>query len=293
MRRCIVGALAAALGLSLTLNAFAAPGQKARLIGAFTWHGEGERFGGFSGLELSDDGQTLYAISDRGSYVTARVKRKDGRITGVIADPIAPLRDYKGTLIGGGGDAEGLAIAPDGRWFVSLEAFHRVVAYSNFDKATWVPIDEDFPRLQHNSGLESLAIDTAGRLYAIPERSGELTRGFPVYRFDGSSWSIPFTLPRTGGFLPVGADFGPKGRLYLLEREFSGFGFRSRVRRFTLNDDKVTNTETLLETPTWKHDNLEGIAVWQDRRGIRLTMISDDNFLSFQRTELVEYIVTD
>lgn len=293
MRRRIVGALAGALGLLSAPNAFADPGRHARLTGSYVWQGEGERFGGFSGLEVSDDGQTLYAISDRGSYVTARLERTDGRITGIVADPIAALRDYDGTLIDGGGDAEGLAIAPDGRWYVSLEAFHRVVAYSNFDKATWVPIDEDFPRLQHNAGLESLAVDTAGRVYAIPERSGQLTRDFPVYRFDGSAWSIPFTIPRSGGFLPVGADFGPEGRLYLLEREFSGFGFRSRVRRFTLGGDRITETETLLETATWKHDNLEGIAVWQDAQGIRLTMISDDNFKSFQRTELVEYIVTD
>lgn len=40
------------------------------------------------------------------------------------------------------------------------------------------------------------------------------------------------------------------------------------------------------------HDNLEGISVWQDPDGrIRLTMISDDNFMVFQRTEIVEYAV--
>ncbi|WP_417603839.1 esterase-like activity of phytase family protein [Primorskyibacter flagellatus] len=293
MRRRIVGTLAVALGLSSTLNAFADVDQNARLVGSFIWQGEGKRFGGFSGLEVSDDGQTLYAISDRGSYVTARLERTDGQITGIASNRVVALRDYDGTLIGGGGDAEGLAIDADGRWYVSLEAFHRVVAYPSFDKATWVPIAEEFPSLQDNAGLEALAIDAAGRVYAIPERSGQLTRDFPVYRFDGSAWSIPFTIPRSGGFLPVGADFGPEGRLYLLEREFSGFGFRSRVRRFTLDSDRITETETLLETTPWKHDNLEGIAVWQDAQGIRLTMISDDNFKFFQRTELVEYIVID
>ena len=36
-----------------------------------------------------------------------------------------------------------------------------------------------------------------------------------------------------------------------------------------------------------------GIAVWEDGQGIRITMISDDNFLFLQRTELVEYRIRD
>ena len=92
----------------------------------------------------------------------------------------------------------------------------------------------------------------------------------------------------------MGADVGPDGRLYLLERNFRGLlGFRSRVRRFGLGPDGITSTEELLSTGTLQYDNLEGISVWDDGLGIRLTMISDDNFLPVQRTELVEYRVTD
>ena len=47
--------------------------------------------------------------------------------------------------------------------------------------------------------------------------------------------------------------------------------------------------EILLTTRPLQYDNLEGISVWDDGQGIRLTMISDDNFLIVQRTELVEY----
>jgi hypothetical protein len=48
----------------------------------------------------------------------------------------------------------------------------------------------------------------------------------------------------------------------------------------------------LLETATGTYDNLEGLAVWRDDAGaIRLTMISDDNFKSFQVTQFVEYRV--
>ena len=49
----------------------------------------------------------------------------------------------------------------------------------------------------------------------------------------------------------------------------------------------------LLESRPLQYDNLEGISVWQDAQGIRLTLISDDNFGLLQRTELVEYRVTE
>ena len=40
------------------------------------------------------------------------------------------------------------------------------------------------------------------------------------------------------------------------------------------------------------HGNLEGLAVWQDPAGqIRLTMVSDDNYLPFMRGQIVEYVL--
>jgi len=93
----------------------------------------------------------------------------------------------------------------------------------------------------------------------------------------------------------VAADFGPDGRLYVLERQFRGLmGFASRVRRFRLGMDRLLAEETLLETAVGLHDNLEGLSVWRDAGGaLRLTMIADDNFSFFQRTEIVEYRVAD
>ena len=118
---------------------------------------------------------------------------------------------------------------------------------------------------------------------------------FPVYRFRNGVWDQPFILPRRGYFLAVAADIGPDGRFYLLERQFFGLlGFGSRVRRFTMSPDGLSKEETLLQTTPGQHDNLEGLSVWRDASGtLRLTMISDDNFLFLQRTEIVEYRVPD
>ena len=109
-----------------------------------------------------------------------------------------------------------------------------------------------------------------------------------------TGWSVPFTIPRIGSFLPVGADFGPDGRFYVLERAIWVFGFRSRVRSWQIEHGRPTRAKTVLLTYSGKHDNLEGLSVWRDDQGdIRLTMISDDNFKFFQRTELVEYVLKD
>ena len=58
-----------------------------------------------------------------------------------------------------------------------------------------------------------------------------------------------------------------------------------------MDGDSVGPPEHILTTSLLQFDNLEGIAVWADGQGIRITMISDDNFLFVQRTELVEYRV--
>ncbi len=117
---------------------------------------------------------------------------------------------------------------------------------------------------------------------------------YPVWRYRDGEWTTAFTIAGQGPWAPVGADVGPDGRLYLLERDFKGLlGFATRVRRFDMTDGGVSGGETLLETRLGQYDNLEGLTVWDDGQGIRLTMISDDNFLFVQRTELVEYRVRD
>ena len=150
---------------------------------------------------------------------------------------------------------------------------------------------KDRSNLQGNSSLEALAIGPDGALYTIPERSGRMTRPFPVYRFKDGKWDIPFAIPRRDEHLVSGADIGPDGRLYVLERQFTGLGFKTRVRRFELDG---THETTVLDTANATHDNLEGISVWRDAAGqLRITMISDDNFKFFQQTQIVEYQIDD
>ncbi|MGR3291753.1 MAG: esterase-like activity of phytase family protein [Paracoccaceae bacterium] len=299
MRRRFTVALITAVALAAALGSFAQSTDGVTLIGSYRWKSDLPGFGGFSGLKVTADGQGFTIVSDGGIVGTGRFERSEtsGDITGILGYVSGPLKTSKGEPTHGfTDDAEGLAIRPDGSLLVSFEGFHRIMVYKTVDaKAVWHKHNDAFKNLQNNSGLEALALDANGVLYTLPERSGMLTRPFPVYRFKDNEWDQPFGIPRRPPFLPVGADFGPDGKFYLLERHFSGiFGFQTRVRRFEFSDTRVTGEETLLETSPGVHDNLEGISVWRDAEGeLRITMISDDNFRAFQRTEFVEYRVTE
>jgi hypothetical protein len=300
MRRRPVLALGAAGALAaLVLVAAAgdpAPGQ-AVWLGTHDWTMNNDRFGGMSAIEIDPDGFGFVAVSDRGSILAGTLQRDAaGRITGVTAGALGALRGRDDGALGDGRtDSEGLAIAPDGTIYISFEIAPRLLRYHRLHgPAEILPIPRDFSRMPFNSALEALAIAPDGALYTMPEESLRNDGAFTVYRFRNGAWDQPFLLPPDGPFLPVGADFGPDGRFYLLERKLGILGFSSRVRRFVLTGDSIDAGETLLQTEPGAHGNLEGIGVWRDAEGrLRLTMIADNNFKSFMATQIVEYAVRD
>lgn len=291
---------AAAFLAALLLAALPAGADGPRLVleSELDWRDSWEHFGGWSGFKLGPDGRSFVAVSDRGSFVEGALERKpDGSLARATIT-------RRGRLHGIGGarlrdeetDAEGLAIDARGRAYVSFERFHRVRRYADLaGPAVRVPSHPDFRRFQTNSGLETLAFDSGGTLYAIPERSGALDRPFPVYRLMGDRWDKSWTIRRDGPFLPVDADFGPDGRFYLLERDFTWLGgFATRVRRFDVGPDGFTDEVTLLRTPFGELDNMESLAAWRDDEGrIRITLLSDDNFFPLQKTMFAEYVLDD
>ncbi|KIC09487.1 ABC-type cobalamin/Fe3+-siderophores transport system, ATPase component [Leisingera sp. ANG-M1] len=291
----LILALAAAGCLAAAAYAANRPGAaagEARFLGSFTWKLNQPWFGGFSALKLSNDGNAMTVLSDRATLVTTAIQRKQGLISGITTQQAHGLRASTGkTLRGFAGDSEGLAVAKDGSRYISFEGAARVARYLHPGApAKVLPRPKAFRKLPPNKSLETLAIDRRGRLYTLPERALDSQGQIPVWRWNGDRWSRPFSLPPQGGFLPVDADFGPDGRLYLLERDFTLFGFRSRLRRWDITAAGPANEAVLLQTRAGTHDNLEGLSVWRTRNGeLRATMVSDDNFLPLQRTELVEY----
>ncbi|MDQ2066503.1 esterase-like activity of phytase family protein [Xinfangfangia sp. CPCC 101601] len=272
--------------------------QPADFLQAFRWSSADALLGGLSGFDLAADGSGFVVLSDHGVMAEGQILRDaEGMITGIETAPMQVLRDENGApLQRGSNDSEGIARDAKGRIYISFEGPARVRSYESLGaKARNLPSPEAFGAMQKNSALEALAIDHRGWLYTMPERSGALDRPFPVFVFDGAEWSQPFDIPREGDFLPVSADFGPDGRLYLLERAFRGVrGFASRVRVFDIGAQGAGPGETVLQTEVGTHDNLEGLAIWRDAQGrIRLTMVSDNNFYFFLRQEVVEYVLPE
>jgi len=279
------------MGALWFLPAMAAPAL--RLDASINMHMNDPRFGGFSSLEVAADGLSFMATSDRGALLRGDIVRENGRMTGVANLRLMDLLDSKGVpLTSYHTDAEGLAINDAGEIFISFEANHRVMMQGSSEAVpTFMPKHPDFGGLISNSGLEALAVTADGSLLAIPERSGDVNRPFPVYRFSDGVWTKDWSIPRVGDFLVTGADVFA-GQLYVLERDFAGIlGFSSRVRRFEIGGE---SGEVLLETNVGRFDNMEGIALWQPAgKAVRVMLIADDNFFFFQRNQLVELVLEE
>ena len=287
--------IAAVLAFLTPLAAFAGG---AEVAGSHVIDLPDPQVGGLSGMDLSPDGQKFYLLSDRAVLFAGRFARDDkGVVTGLAIESATPLRGTDGAALAGDRvDAEGLAVTADGRIFASFELAHRVDAYSADGRlmgTLGAPVGmEDYER---NSGLEALAVAREGTLYTLAEGA---TRGWgerPVFRLRNGQWLVAFHIPRVDYFRPVGADFGPDGRLYVLERDFWGLvGFRSRLRRIAFDDGGVTADELLWETRLGDHSNLEGVAIWQDTSGrLRATLVADNNFTAFVRSEIVDLVLPD
>jgi len=247
-------------------------------------------FGGLSGVAVSPDGTQALLLGDRGSLWRLDLLREDGRLTGVANLRRAPLRpppdDAPGPF-----DTEGLAVAPDGALLLSLEGPGRLWRLGR-DGPRRLTGHPDFPTLQRNSGLEALAAAPDGALYAIAERSGAVDRPFPVYRRDAEGrWEVG-ALTRRPPHLPTGADIGPDGALYVLERDFSLFGgFAWRLSRVDLAAWPTLSPQTLAADAAG-FDNMEGVSVWRDGDGaLRAVLVADDNFNALQRSTLVELVL--
>ena len=161
-----------ALGLAaLTLAGWAKSPGKAVYVGSYRWTSAHERFGGFSGLELSADGARFWTVGDGGILALGQFQRDaaSGMITGTsVFEPLI-LRFADGEATHDiWDDAEGLAVADNGDIFVSFEGIHRIWRFfvSCF-LAPACPSPPDFGDLQYNSALTALASDASVKFVTL------------------------------------------------------------------------------------------------------------------------------
>jgi hypothetical protein len=285
---------ASLVALSLSAWAGSAAADELVPIGHFEW--DTELIVGLSGLEVSEDGTRFHAVGDRGYWISGRFDRAGEAIVGLEIERLEALYGQNGypvsaRRVGDWSDAEGLAIAPDGTAWVSFERWARVSRYGDGLESIpgWIKDHPTFYDHAANWQLEALALSPEGVLYTFPEKP--LSEGFPIYRLDGETWVIDGYLPENDLFAIVGADFDENGDLYILERKLIvGLWWQNRIRRVRLDgsEDRILWTGERGE-----YLNLEGIAVWRDEAGLRITMVSDNNGDQSDPTQFVEFRLTE
>jgi hypothetical protein len=283
-------ALAALLLPALLLAVGAAAADRLTPVATFDWSTPSVI--GLSGLEVSADGTRFHAVSDRGWILGGRFEREDGTITAVLPDSLLPILGQDGLpaaarRAGDWSDAEGLAMAPDGTLWISFERWARVARHAAPDApGQWIRDHPDFAGYPDNRQLEAVAIAPDGTIFTFAERP--LAAGFAIYRLASDGWTVDGHIPPSEGFAIVGADFGPDGRLYLLERKLRlGLWWQSRIRR--LMPQAPEAIETLWTSAPAAYGNLEGIALWMQGDSIRALAVSDNNGVSGAPIQFVEF----
>ncbi|MEQ8404149.1 MAG: esterase-like activity of phytase family protein [Oceanicaulis sp.] len=268
-------------------------------------------FGGWSAMELSDDGSRLLALSDNGAWMTAHLRFEDGALAGLSQARLAPVlgRDG-GSLAGEAADAEGLAQLGDGRFAVSFERAHRIAVFEL--GADWSGIETaretEFPappgaaRLRNNAGIEALAADDS-RLYAGVEDPIVSGQPHTLWVYDRTAPSEPpraLQLAIEPGFGLTALTMGPDGALYIVERFWArDVGNRIRIARLSADvlaapGGALLTPERLAEiTPEMTVDNIEAAAFAEVDGAPMLVLMSDDNFNAAQRTLLLAFRLED
>lgn len=280
----------------LALPCPAALAANLTLRGDYTWAEKDADFGGLSGLIMGRNGASLTAVSDDGVVFQAAVARDGaGAVTAINVTSSLRLHDNRNRPVAGfHANAEALAPGPRNRIFVAFEGYARIAAFDLPDpKPKPLHAWNLFKPIWGNAGFESLAWLPDGRLIALVETP--VDGHYPVHVQSGRSFVEVPGLPADGEWSATDAALGPDGRLYLLERRQDWLmRFQTRIRRFAVlrgKEPAFGAGETLIETRPGDLDNMEGLSLWHDtgRNVTVLSLVSDDNFMPFQSTRLVEY----
>lgn len=251
-------------------------------LGDFTYAGgviltskQTSRLHGLSDLKVTADGRII-AIGDQSDFFEGRiVLDAQGHLAGLRDGKLSALKEITGVDLFAGGqeeyDSEGVAELSAGM-VVTFEQHDRVLL---FPHGGGLPKPAPMPAgpITHNKGMEAAAPapDIAPDAYRVGiEGTGELF----VCRL--STRCVADGAVDLKGSELVAMDNLPGGGRVYMFRSFSAL--RGNVIRLLLVDARgKTLTEAEIARPMTV-DNLEGVAAVPHRGGVRLYLISDDNF---------------
>jgi len=263
-------------------------------------------FGGISGLHVEPGGNRFIAVTDKGSWLRARIIYRDGRPTGIADAEMAPLLGQDGRPLAGRGwyDTEALA-ERDGVLYVGIERVEQIVRFDYrrdglLARGQPISVPADFKTLTYNKSLECVAAPQqgplAGELIAISEKSLDAAGNLRSFVL-GTNRVTRFSVKRTDEFDVSDCAILPPDDLLLLERRVSFVrGIAIRIRRVplaALKEGAVVDGRTMLEADlAYEIDNMEGISVHRTGGGETIiTIVSDDNFSVLQRNLLLQFAV--
>ena len=255
------------------------------------------RLHGLSDLKINAEG-ALLAVTDDGDLFEARLVLDDaGRLAGLTAGKLSPLRDPQGQPLQGKarGDAEGLAVLANGDRLVSFERDHRIWLYPAAADGSFGPprpVNKPATTFPDNEGMEALtAYPAAGPdAYLVGGEEGETW----LCRISTPCQTLPAQSPPdfTWG-LTAFANF-EGASIATVHRTVDPLkGWRNQVR-FVLDPRAPAGRQFLaahltLDGPLTR-DNFEGVALSRTPSGAtRLYLLSDDNAALGQRTLLLAF----
>jgi hypothetical protein len=279
-----------------------------RVVGRLEYRGglqlssDDPRFGGISSIRVRPDGERLAAVTDEGSWLSARLVHRDGRLAGVEDVEMGPLLGPDGKPPEGkdSRDAESLALLKDGSFIVGFEREHRLLLYpAGTGRPDGVPVPVPPPpgleQAPFNGGLETLVALRGGALFALTEYWIE--RDQIVGWTGGPEKWRRLGLRFEGALRPSDGAALPRGDVLILERAYNAdrgvvdVRIREISRQWIRAGSALGGRLVAAFAPPVVLDNYEGIAAVQDRKGeVRVYVVSDDNFdHAQQRTLLLEF----
>jgi hypothetical protein len=266
-------------------------------------------FGGISSIRLDASGEHFLAVTDKGNWLRGKIRYSGEAPAGIDEAEMAPMLGPDGRPITARRwyDAEALALE-GGVAYVALERVHRILRFDYGKRGLLahgqlLRVPPEFKQLPSNKGIEGLIVvpkgmPLAGTLLALSERGLDDAGNIRGFLLDGATPGI-FGITRSDDFDITDAAITPRGDLLILERSFSflrGAGMRIRsVPLAALRPGAVLDGTILFRADSgYQIDNMEGLSVHRGPAGeIVLTIVSDDNFSSLQRTLLLQFTLVE
>ena len=266
-----------------------------RLAGAWEIVSDHRDFGGFSALVIRPDG-TMMLGTDAGRLLTIPRpdrNRSPGGLTTLNQQGSGPKVHY---------DLEALTFDPvSRRSWGAYETSNRIVRFAKdmaFEAERQPPAMADWGL---NAGAEAFTRLPDGRFVAIEEQAeswGGASHRAVLFAGDptGAVAARSFTVIGPKGYRPVDAVALDQHRLLVLFRSVElafppRFGTALGVVDIAAlgRDEPAVARVLAVLAPPIPDDNFEGMALTHDGGATQLWLVSDDNFMHYQRTLVLKF----